>query len=234
MTPHGTPASGTPVRHGTGRHSVRGRRPGGTARRLALGALTLAVVLVVGVGTGMLLTARDEGASAAPDPQTDVSPAAGSSSTASTATTDLPGRMTMLSRVVGVESGDVVSVEVAYQVLSVRVLGLDAPDAATAGRPAECGSDAAIAFATETLRGQTVTLVPDPSLPETDEQGRRLSYVVMRSQLSYTDAALMAGVGRMDTSRPAMYSEVFAQEQQKAAAARKGIWGPPCLARPTP
>ena len=224
---HGTPDTGSFTRHGSGRHSVRGRRPGGAARRLALGVLALAVVLAVGVGVGLLLKGTGSGA------QAGVSPAGGSSpAVASTSASDLPGSPTMVARVVGVESGDVVSVEAAYQVFSVRVLGIDAPDPASAAGPAQCGSDAAIAYATDTLRGQTVTLVPDPSLPETDDQGRRLFYVVMRSQLSYTDAALMAGVARVDTSRPAMYSDVFMQEQTKAAEEAKGIWGLPCRARP--
>ena len=64
-----------------------------------------------------------------------------------------------------------------------------------------------------------VTLVPDPTLPELDERGARLAYVVIHSQLNYTDAVLSDGIGRADTSRPLWYAAVFAPEQS-------GAWPP--------
>ena len=82
------------------------------------------------------------------------------------------------------------------------------------------------------LTGQAVTLVPDPAVPDRDERGARLAYVVLRSQLNYTDAALLGGIGRADTARPLTYAEVFTREQGTAVAAERGIWGAPCNAAP--
>ena len=96
----------------------------------------------------------------------------------------------------------------------------------------QCGANAALPFADQRLSGQTVTLVPDPTVPEVDDQGRRLAYVVLPSQLNYTDAALQAGVVSADTDRKLWYAPVFAREQSEAADAKRGLWGPPCRATP--
>jgi micrococcal nuclease len=135
----------------------------------------------------------------------------------------------MLADVTRVVTGDEIVVRVGTTEIPVRVLGLDTPAPAAT---TECGGREALEYADRRLSGQTVTLVPDPTQPEFDDQGHRLSYVVLRSQLSYTDAALMDGIGRADTSRPLWYAPVFAQEQGRAAAARVGIWGVPCEERP--
>ena len=54
---------------------------------------------------------------------------------------------------------------------AVRVLGLDTPSLGTepGAASAQCGSREALAYADGRLTGQTVTLVPDPTLPERDD-----------------------------------------------------------------
>lgn len=134
----------------------------------------------------------------------------------------LPSRPTMLGQVVAVPDGQTASVRVDDRVFDVSVLGLDAPTGD------ECGAAAATALASTTLAGQFVTLVPDPTVAEFDEQGRRLSYLVLRTQQNYTDTALTAGVARADTVRPLWYSRFFTDEQATARGAGRGLWGPPC------
>lgn len=205
-----------------GRHGAAGSRRG-----LAAGAVVGAVVLLAAIFAGGLLlgrsTATAGGASSASDP----------SAVPAASTAGLPSRPTMLAQVERIVTGDEILVRVGSTDIPVRVLGVDTPDPeSTAGTATECGSREALQYADQRLSGQTVTLVPDPTLPEFDDQGRRLSYVVLRSQLSYTDAAIMDGIGRADTSRPLWYSDVFAQEQRQAADRGVGIWGAPCEARP--
>jgi endonuclease YncB( thermonuclease family) len=140
---------------------------------------------------------------------------------------------TLFGDVVRVDSGDEVVVRVDGQERTVAILGITAPLLAGPTRAtAECGAKDALTFADQRLSGQTVTLVPDPTLPETDDQGRRLAYVVLPSQLNFTDAALQAGVVQADTSRKLWYAPVFAREQSEAVDAGRGIWGPPCRATP--
>ncbi|MCD2192042.1 hypothetical protein LQ327_01380 [Actinomycetospora endophytica] len=131
-----------------------------------------------------------------------------------------PVGLTVIGRVVAVQDAQTVTVSIAGQDATVSVLGLEAPTG--------CGRDAALDFAEDTLDGQTVTLVPDPTIPPVDDQGRRLAYVVLPSELSYTDAALLGGYAARSTARPLWYDPVFVREQRDAQRARAGIWGAPC------
>lgn len=208
----------------TGSRHARHEAPR-SPRGLVVGAGIGGLVLLTALFAGGLLVGR-----ATSSPATaDATPASPASAAPAAATGAPPSHPTMLADVTRVITGDEIVVRVGATEILVRVLGLDTPDPAAT---AECGSREALDYAGGRLSGQTVTLVPDPTQPEFDDQGHRLSYVVLRSELSYTDAALMDGIGRADTSRPLWYAPVFAQEQARAAAARAGIWGAPCEARP--
>ena len=216
---------------GQSQHS-RSRHARGAPSRAGLGVLLAAVALVlVSAGAGFALgrDGTDE-----PAPPSGSRPAANASSTGTAAPGATSGPPTLLGQVSRVASGDEIMVRMGQVEEAVRVLGVDTPDLATGpgAAAARCGSREALAFADSRLTGQMVTLVPDPTGPERDERGSRLAYVVLRSQLNYTDAALNEGIGRADTSRPLWYADVFAREQAAAVRAERGIWGDPCNATP--
>ena len=220
-----------PARHGRSGGTGRGRRPGrggragrGLGRAGILALVVLAVLLVGGGGAAiaMMAVGTSGDTTAAPGAAAVTArPAAGTEADAG-----LPMSPTMLASISSVPSGDEVVVDVAGRSIPVHILGIVAPAAG------ECGAEASLAFANEQMSGQMVTLVPDPTMPEMDPQGRRLAYVVLRTQLSYTDAALMKGMARADTTRPLWYSDVFVREQAKAVDDEQGIWGDPCRAKP--
>jgi micrococcal nuclease len=187
------------------------RRTGNADRTRRL--ILLAVVLVIGVVLGLVIG------------RSSVAPAV-----AAPAPAPLSTRMTLIGEVVAVQDGETITVEVGGAPVDVVILGLDTPDPAAPGRPAQCGAGTALAYASDTLAGQAVTLVGDPSVGEFDDRGRRRSYVVLRNQASYTDLALGAGVGRRSADPPAWYDEVFVREEAAARAAGAGIWGAPCRA----
>ena len=68
-----------------------------------------------------------------------------------------------------------------------------------------------------------MTLVPDPTLPAAP---RPRAYVVLGTQLSYTDAAIRAGWA--PAAGAAQYQAVFDGEQRAAQSGGVGMWGPPC------
>lgn len=207
------------AQHSRSRHA---RRAGS---RGVLGVVLAAVALLLVGGVAGFVAA---GAGTDEPP---AAPTAQSTASTSAATPEaVAGNPTLLGEVTRVASGDLIMVRIGATEESVRVLGLDTPDLGTAPGSAtvQCGSREALAYADQRLTGQMVTLVPDPTLPERDERGARLAYVVLRSQLNYTDAALNDGVGRADTSRPLWYADVFAREQADAERAGRGIWGEPC------
>lgn len=189
----------------------RRRRAGPSRTRLALVSILVLGVLGLGIIVGLVLAPREVSAVAA-------------------ASAPSPFRPTMIGQVVAVRDGSTITVQVGDRPVDVVILGLDTPDPASPGRPAQCGAGSAAAYAADTLTGQVVTLVPDPSVAEFDAEGRRQAYVVLRSQASYTDLALSDGIGRHSTSPTAWYDAVFAREEATARDSGAGIWGAPCRA----
>ena len=216
--------------HGNG-PATGAHRAGGLGSRLPLVLTAVAGVVLLGLGVllGLVLGRTSGGGVAAPV----AAVAPGSTSTTRTVDAATDGSPTLMGEVVRVDTGDEVVVRVGTEEVVVAILGIRAPEMAGPNRTTgECGAAEALRFADRTLSGQTVTLVPDPTIPAVDEQGRRLAYVVLASQLSYTDAALSAGVVTADTSRKLWYAPVFAREQAEAVKADRGMWGDPCDATP--
>jgi len=80
--------------------------------------------------------------------------------------------------VVRILDGDTLDVRVGGVVQRVRVLGIDAPETAHDGTPAQCGAvDATVALAGLVPAGTPVTLVQDPRSDPADVYGRWLRYV---------------------------------------------------------
>ena len=94
--------------------------------------------------------------------------------------------------------------------VTVAIVGLDAATVPP------CARTASVDFARRTLDGQTVTLVPDPTLPP--QQGVTRAYAVLGTQLSYTDAAIRQG-----------QAPSAGREQRDARDDGVGMWGPPCV-----
>ncbi|HEY2195539.1 MAG TPA: thermonuclease family protein [Actinomycetospora sp.] len=219
----------------TGAHHAVAPRPWRRRLPLLLAALAGVVLLAVGLLVGRL-TAPGGGAASVAAAAAPASATSASGATSPAAPS--PGGVsethpTLLGQIVRVDSGDevVVRIDGAEQVVSI--LGITAPRPVGPDRAtAECGASAALRFADQRLSGQAVTLVPDPTVPALDEHGRRLAYVVLSTQLNFTDAALLAGVVTADTDRRLWYAPVFAREQSDAADAGRGIWGAPCRATP--
>ncbi|NMO92368.1 thermonuclease family protein [Actinomycetospora sp. TBRC 11914] len=208
----------------TGAHHAVAPRPWRRRLPLLLAVLAGVVLLAVGLLVGRL-TAPGTPAPAVVE-TTPTAPAASSSTPAAS-------HPTLLGQVVRVDSGDEVMVRVDGADQPIAILGITAPRPAGPQRTTgECGAAAALRFADQRLSGQTVTLVPDPTVPELDDHGRRLAYVVLSSQLNFTDAALLAGVVTAETDRPLWYAPVFAREQAQAVADGVGLWGAPCRATP--
>jgi hypothetical protein len=149
-------------------------------------------------------------------PSTEASPPA--PATGPPAPEEPTGPPTLYGNVVGVPSPATVVVDLRGTQVTVDVIGLD--DAAI---PA-CARPASQAFARNTLSGRTVTLVPDPTLPPVAPGTR--AYVVLDTQLSYTDAMIRAGAA--PAAGPAQYRAFFDTEQRDAQDAGVGMWGPPC------
>ncbi|MDL5157820.1 pyridoxamine 5'-phosphate oxidase family protein [Actinomycetospora termitidis] len=178
-----------------------GRRPVLIAAVLGLVAALLAVAVVALVAT------RPDASAAAPPP---AAPAPDPGPT---------GPPTLRGVVDRVVDPATLVVTVAGRPVTVAVVGLDAATVPP------CALPESLDFARRTLGGQTVTLVPDPTLPT--RPGVTRAYAVLGSQLSYTDAAISGG--HAPAAGDAQYRAVFDREQRDARADGVGMWGPPCV-----
>ncbi|GAA4988971.1 class F sortase [Pseudonocardia tropica] len=127
------------------------------------------------------------------------------------------GPPTLYGRVVEVDGPATAVVEVQRRRLAVRVIGLGATPA--------CARDAGTAFARLTLTDRTVTLVPDPTLPVSPDAPEWAPYLVLDTQQSYTDAAILAGWAPAGEGR---YRSGFLERERTARDAGVGMWGPGC------
>jgi micrococcal nuclease len=132
-------------------------------------------------------------------------------------------------RVVDVIDGDTIDVQIDGQTHTLRYIGIDAPDTAAPGEPAEwLGPEASLV--NERLVGeQTVYLEVDVS--ETDPDGRLLRYVFSPDGTFVNAELVRLGYARARDHPPDVkYQELLRQMEQEAREAGRGLWGP----NPTP
>ncbi|HEX7826531.1 MAG TPA: thermonuclease family protein [Mycobacterium sp.] len=114
--------------------------------------------------------------------------------------------------------------------LRVRLLGIDTPEVHKPGWSVGCWGPEAARFAAETLTGQRVSLVADPTADAHDRYGRSLAYVELADGRDYSVEAARAGMARSyvyDDKPVSRYPEIEAAEQE-ARTALRGLWGSPC------
>ena len=112
--------------------------------------------------------------------------------------------------------------------ITVRLLGIDAPEVAHDDNPADCGGDAAARALKKLLGWQTVTVQTDPASDSTDRYGRMLAYV---SVPDGPDDAALAQVkhGFAEAWYPASAAEPsrftqYRRAEQRAREDRSGSW----------
>ena len=137
----------------------------------------------------------------------------------------LSGPPTLFGRVQEVLDPATAVVDVQGRPVTVSIIGVDIT------QTPECAQADALGFARDTLAGEEVTLVPDPTLPApAPDSSTWPAYMVLPSQQSYTDAALTAGWVSPGEGR---YRAGFETGERIAQDARAGMWGAPCN-RPVP
>ena len=106
----------------------------------------------------------------------------------------------------------------------VRVLGIDTPEKARDGQPAQCHAQTATAAAAKLLQGQSVQISHDTTQDRRDLYGRLLVYVDVDGQ-DFSEVMLTRGHARIYSG-----SAIARQRDYDAAAAAAkdqgaGIWG---------
>lgn len=178
---------------------------------------------------------RDTTVSDAAVPTTVATPPSRSTSTAASSTASLPTPRPSSSlavpagtyTVAWVLDGDTVAVDNAagQRIGTVRLLGMDAPELAHNGVPAECWSVQSSEALRKLLLGKDVRLVDD-SRAKRDRFGRRLGYLEVAGQ-DVTTLMVRAGHARefhLASTGPNDRTPTYLQAQRAAQAAKAGLW----------
>ena len=110
----------------------------------------------------------------------------------------------------------------------VRLLGIDAPEVAKDGQPAECGAEDARTALASLIEGRDVALSADPASDREDRYGRVLGYLAAGEVEDVGTALIEAGMAAAwwprnaaEPTRGASYSTAQARAQRH----RVGLWG---------
>jgi micrococcal nuclease len=107
----------------------------------------------------------------------------------------------------------------------VRLIGVDAPEAAWDDRPAEPRADEATAFVRDFIEGRDVRLEYDRE--RLDDYGRTLAYVFVEDRF-LNEELIRAGLARAMTRFPyrSDRQRLFVAAEREAREHKRGIWGP--------
>jgi len=105
----------------------------------------------------------------------------------------------------------------------VRLWGIDTPELARAGAPAEPFAVAAARFVETMVEGRWVTLLIEPHRPR-GRYGRVLAHVRLESGEILAVEVLRAGLGRADARWPHRWVETFAAAERTARREGVGMW----------
>ena len=113
----------------------------------------------------------------------------------------------------------------------IRVLGIDTPETVDPNRTVGCWGPEASEFAKDTLVGQRVALVGDPTQDSHDKYGRTLAYIVKADGWDYSVEAARAGTARSVVfgRNPVQRQGAIAAAEREARDSGRGLWGPPCF-----
>lgn len=114
--------------------------------------------------------------------------------------------------------------------LRIRVLGIDSPELHKPGWSVGCFAPEAADFASRTLTGRRVALVPDASQDSHDRYGRTLAYVERDDGWNYSIEAVRAGMAKsyVFNNNPVELSPAISAAEDEARSGGVGLWGPPC------
>lgn len=131
-------------------------------------------------------------------------------------------------RVVSISDGDTFTAVTADgERVRIRLLGIDAPEAARDGQPAECGAEQATGALRRLIAGRSVSVALDPVADPVDRFGRRLAYVSVDGRdvaLALVAEGMAEAWYPASEPQPTRYGDYRAAERT-ARAANTGLWG---------
>jgi micrococcal nuclease len=137
--------------------------------------------------------------------------------------TPTPGRTE--ARVTRIVDGDTIEVEISGGIYRLRYIGIDCPE------PGQQGWYEASEANRQLMEGQIVWLERDVS--ETDQYGRLLRYIYLGDLFVNAELVRLGYAVALTYPPDVRYADLFAQLEQEARAAERGLWAPPPPAPPS-
>lgn len=126
--------------------------------------------------------------------------------------------------VVEIIDGDTIKVLENGEVKTVRLIGIDAPEA----RSKDCKNKEATQFLSELILNKEVRLEADSTQTDVDRYGRDLRYVFL-DDMNINQEIINAGLAQEYTyNKPYKYKDEFWQSQNNAKVQEIGIWSEEC------
>ena len=130
-------------------------------------------------------------------------------------------------RVASVSDGDTfTALDTTGVRIRIRLLGIDAPETARDGLPADCGADQATQALRRLIAGRPLTVTTDPVTDPVDRFGRHLAYVTADGHdvaLTLIRAGMAEAWYPASEPTPTRYPDYRAAERT-ARTTRTGLW----------
>lgn len=129
-----------------------------------------------------------------------------------------------LYRVVTVDDGDTITVDMNGSTETIRFIGVDTPETHKPNTPVQCYGPQATDYTKNLIGKQKVRLQADPLNTNRDRYGRLLRYVYLPDNTLLEQKLLTEGYGFAYTFFPLSKAKEFEAYEQQAKAAGKGLW----------
>lgn len=136
----------------------------------------------------------------------------------------LPSSQPGLYRVVTVDDGDTITVDMNGSIQTIRFIGIDTPETHKPNTPVQCYGPEATDYTKNLIGKQKVRLQADPLNTNRDRYGRLLRYVYLPDNTLLEQKLLSEGYGFAYTFFPLSKAKEFEAYEQQAKAAGKGLW----------
>lgn len=127
-------------------------------------------------------------------------------------------------RVVTVDDGDTIIVDMNGTEEKVRFIGVDTPETKDPRKPVQCFGYAAGEFTKELIGDNPVRLEADPTNTNRDRYGRLLRYVYLPDGTLINASIIEAGYGFAYLNFPVQKADEFRQLEKQARSENRGLW----------
>lgn len=129
-----------------------------------------------------------------------------------------------LYRVVNINDGDTIEIDMNGTTETVRFIGVDTPETHKPNTPVQCYGPEATTYTKQLIGNQKVRLQADPLNTNRDRYGRLLRYVYLSDGTLLEQKLIEQGYGFAYTYFPFSKSEEFKAYEQTAKKAGLGLW----------